>query len=204
MRKLMSYLSRFRRDERGVLMAETVIMLPLLIWSYLALYVYWDVYSMANRSQKAAYTISDMISREMNTTSLTTSYITGMRDLMEYLIGTEDTVRIRVSSLTYSSTKKRYEVDWSVSPGSAFPALTTANLTKATTDRVPTLADGDRVMVVETEVDYSPAFSGVGAVLDVGLDEPITVGLTDTVMKQFIVTRPRFVPKICMTGFTCS
>lgn len=204
MRKLMSYLSRFRRDERGVLMAETVIMLPLLIWSYLALYVYWDVYSMANRSQKAAYTISDMISREMNTTSLTTSYITGMRDLMEYLIGTEDTVRIRVSSLTYSSTKKRYEVDWSVSPGSAFPALTTANLTSATTDRVPTLADGDRVMVVETEVDYSPAFSSVGAVLDVGLDEPITVGLTDTVMKQFIVTRPRFVPKICMTGFTCS
>lgn len=204
MRKVLSCLRRFGRDERGVLMAEAVIMLPLLIWAYLALFVYWDAYRTLNTTQKAAYTISDMISREMNTTSLTPAYITGMRDMMEYLMDSNQTVRLRVSSLTWSDSKKRYEVDWSVSPSQAFTVLTTSNLTTATTSRVPKLADGDRVIVVETEIDYRPAFNSVGGVLDVGLDSPITIGLTDTVMDQFIVTRPRFVPRLCMTGFTCS
>ena len=45
------------------------------------------------------------------------------------------------------------------------------------------------VVIVETEVDYHPAFN---------------VGVNDQVLKQFIVTRPRFVPKLCMTGVTCS
>ena len=33
--------------------------------AYLALFVYWDAFRSVNTTQKAAYTISDMISREM-------------------------------------------------------------------------------------------------------------------------------------------
>lgn len=181
-----AFLSRFLKNESGAVMVEAVIVLPLMIWAYLALFVYWDAYRSVNTSQKAAYTISDMLSREMIT--LPTNYITGMRDLMAYLVDDDQTVKIRVTSVTWSEINNRFEVDWSRSPDNAFPQLTTATIQELA-PRIPALADGDRVMLVETEVSYHPAFD---------------VGLSDEVLKQFVVTRPRFIPKICMTGVTCS
>ena len=78
-------LRRFlRQDESGTLMAEAVLVLPFMLWSYLALFVYWDSYRAVNTVQKAAYTISDMISREMLPVNQT--YVNGMRTMMEYLI----------------------------------------------------------------------------------------------------------------------
>lgn len=78
-------LRRFlRQDESGTLMAEAVLVLPFMLWSYLALFVYWDSYRAVNTVQKAAYTVSDMISREI--VSITEAYIVGMDAMMEYLI----------------------------------------------------------------------------------------------------------------------
>ena len=71
---------RFRRDEAGTLMAEAVLVLPFMLWSYLALFVYWDSYRAVNTVQKAAYTVSDMISRER--TSVTEAYIVGMDSII--------------------------------------------------------------------------------------------------------------------------
>jgi Flp pilus assembly protein TadG len=215
MRSLSSRLRRFRGDEKGTVIAEAVIVLPLLIWSYLALFVYWDAYRSVNTSQKAAYTISDMISREMNASPLTPAYITGMRDVMKYLMDDGQDVSLRVSSVTWSETNSRYEVDWSVSPDNAFTLLTTANIS-AVQDRIPTLADGDHVIVVESSVSYHPLMNGFGFVLDLNAREDADGGnvanvskyygqnVKDMQLKQFIVTRPRFAPKICMQGFTCS
>jgi Flp pilus assembly protein TadG len=224
MRSLTSRLRRFLRDESGTVIAEAVIVLPLLIWSYLALFVYWDAYRSVNTSQKAAYTISDMISREMNSVPLTSAYITGMRDVMKYLIDKDQTVKLRVTSVTWSKTNNRYEVDWSVSPDNAFPLLTTANIATVE-DRIPTLADGDHVIVVETTVAYHPLLNGFGWVVDLNgakwayqdytangrfaksPDRPapsVQQNVKDMELKQFIVTRPRFAPKLCMQGFTCS
>lgn len=186
MRSLKSFLRRFGRDESGVLMAEAIIVLPFMLWAYLALFVYWDSYRAINSAQKAAYTISDMLSREMVT--LGNNYVPGMRDLMRYLLDNDQTVKIRVTSVTWSQTNTRFEVDWSRSPDKALPQLTTATI-QPLADHIPAMADGDRVMLVETEVKYHPAFN---------------VGVNDQVLKQFIVTRPRFIPKICMTGVVCS
>lgn len=184
--KLRNLLRKFRRDEDGAVMAEGLIVMPLLLWAYLALFVYWDAYRSVNTAQKAAYTISDMISREMVT--LPTTYVTGMRDLMSYLVGSDQEVRIRVSSVKYSGTNSRLEVEWSRSPDSAMPELTTATIVNYKA-QIPDMADGDSVVIVETEVDYHPAFN---------------VGMNDQQLDQFIVTRPRFIPKICMTDVTCS
>ena len=186
MRSLLDQFRRFGRDESGVLMAEAVIVLPFMLWAYLALFVYWDGYRSINTAQKAAYTISDMISREMVT--LPANYPTGMRDVMRYLLDNDQSVKIRVTSVTWSQINNRFEVDWSRSPDSAMPQLTTASI-QALAQRIPKMADGDRVVLVETEVSYHPAFN---------------VGMTDEVLKQFIVTRPRFIPKLCLTGVVCA
>ena len=187
MRAFTSQLRRFRDDQSGALIAEAILVLPIMLWAYLALFVYWDVYRSINVSQKAAYTISDLISREMNATPLTPSYVTGMRDLMQYLINNKQTVTLRVTSISYSAQNKRFEVDWSVSPDGAIPKLTTNGLASVA-NQIPAMSDGDHAIIVETKVHYSPAFN---------------VGLSDKVLEQFVVTRPRFAPKICMTGFEC-
>ena len=185
MKSLRNMFRRFGRDESGVLMAEAIIVLPFMLWSYLALFVYWDSFRSVNTSQKAAYTISDMISREMR--PLPTNYITGMRDLMRYLIDNDQTVRIRVTSVTWSETNERLEVHWSRSPDNAVPLLTTTTL-QTYAPRIPKMAGGDFVTIVETWVSYHPAFE---------------VGMDDEEIKQFVVTRPRFYRCITIDTLPC-
>ena len=59
-----SSIRAFAKDESGILLAETLILLPLLIWAFLALFVYWDAFRTINVSQKAAYSIADLMSRQ--------------------------------------------------------------------------------------------------------------------------------------------
>ena len=53
---------------------------------------------------------------------------------------------------------------------------------------IPEMAGGDYVVIVEVEVDYQPHFD---------------VGLPDQTFKQFIVTRPRFLPCIALDNISC-
>lgn len=176
----------FVRDERGSVMAETVIVLPMLLWSYLALFVYWDAFRSTNEVQKASFTISDIISREMVTKPA--SYFDGLRNVAELLVSDDQDVKLRVTSITYDEDDLQFEVLWSYSPSSAMPELTTTTL-QLLKDRIPAMKDADFATIVETEVGYKPAFN---------------VGLPDQVMKQFIVTRPRFVAPNCLSGRVCT
>lgn len=180
-------LARFGRSERGTVMAEAVLVLPFMLWAYLGLFVYWDAFRSVNRIQKAAYTVSDMISREMVT--INDAYINGMDAVMERMIDGNQNVALRVTSVTWSSTDNKFSVHWSRSTDTtAMPVLTTTTLQNQK-DKIPNMSDGDYVVIVETSVRYTPAFN---------------VGISESDVKQFIVTRPRFVPKICMSGVTCS
>lgn len=176
---------RFRKDETGTLMAEAVLVLPFMLWSYLALFVYWDSYRAINTVQKSAYTVSDMISREM--VSVSDGYINGMDRLLEYMIDQNQEAKLRVSSISWSAINNRYEVHWSRSPNNAMPILTTGTLASVK-NGLPNMADGDFIMLVEVEVNYEPAFD---------------VGLSDQTLKQFIVTRPRFVRCVPINNGIC-
>lgn len=183
MASLMSILrapvSRFAREERGTIVAEAVIVLPLFLWAYLALFVYWDSFRSLNSLQKAAYTVSDMLSREMQKAGITTSYITGMNDVMDYLMDRDQPVRMRVTSVTWSATNDRYEVHWSRSPHSKMIPLTTATL-QGYAYQIPEISDGAFVIIVEVESDYVPTFE---------------IGMADQVYHEFIVTPQRFLPQ---------
>ena len=188
MRSPLTLIRRFAQDEQGTIIAEAVIVLPMMLWAYLALFVYWDAYRSVNAAQKAAYTIADVISREKATTGLPATYITGLRNTMRYLIDRDQVVKIRVTSISWSALDNQFKVEWSRSPDNAMVQLTTTSL-QAMKSRIPNMADGDSVVLVETEVYYTPAFN---------------VGLTDEVLKQFIITRPRVLPKICLVGVPCT
>ena len=178
-------LARFSRDEKGSVIAEAVIVLPVMLWAYLALFVYWDAFRSMNTVQKAAYTISDMVSREM--VGITTGYVNGLDRMLEYLVDDNQTVSLRVTSVTWSAANNRFEVHWSRAPGGGEPVLTTATLQNYA-GQIPDMSAGDYVVIVEIWADYAPSFE---------------VGMDDTVFNQFIVTRPRFLPCIPIDGVAC-
>lgn len=178
-------LRAFGRDEKGTIVAEAVVVLPLFLWAYIALFVYWDAFRSMNTVQKAAFTISDMISREQ--TGIASAYVDGMSDVMEYLIDDDQDARMRVSSVTWSDDNNQFEIHWSASPGNSMSPLTTSSLQDYAYE-IPTMAAGDFVIIVEIEVDYIPAFD---------------IGMPDQVFRQFIVTRPRFLPCLPLDAISC-
>lgn len=177
---------RFLRDEEAAIIAETVIVLPLLLWAYIGLFVYWDCFRSLNTVQKATYTVSDMLSRAQ--TGITSGYITGLEKVVEYLIDADQDAKMRVTSVTWSSVNARFEVHWSRSTDEAtMPALTTMTLQNYTA-QIPLMSAGDYVVIVEVKVPYKPAFN---------------VGLTTQTFSEFIVTRPRFLPCIPIDAISC-
>lgn len=179
-------LRRFGREEDGNLVVEAVLVLPAMLWAYAAMFVYWDAYQSVNTVQKATYTVSDLITRQQS--SVNDNFITGMRSTMDYLIETEDATKLRVTSFRWSQPNNRYEVIWSRSPGGSMTQLTTGSIA-ALTAKLPLMNDGDAAVLVEAEVNYTP---------------PLRFGLDPSTITQFVVSRPRYLPKICHTDSNCA
>jgi hypothetical protein len=76
------------------------------------------------------------------------------------------------------------------------PALTAASL-QAIDDQIPTLIEHETVLLLETSIDYQPPL---------GIDEisGIDLGVGPQTFTEFVVTRPRFVPKVCLDGTACT
>lgn len=182
---LTNQLRRFLRDEKGTIIVDAIIIVPMFVWAYAGLFVYWDAYRTINTVQKAAYTISDLISRSQG--PVNNAYINGMRETMNYMLNDDQVGEIRVTSYRWSQSRNRYEVIFSRAANNAMAALTTADLVNLR-DRLPTMADGDSAILVEARLPYDP---------------PMAFGLQDTTFEQFIVTRPRFLPKLCHVSFSC-
>ncbi|MEZ5796377.1 MAG: hypothetical protein R3D63_02050 [Paracoccaceae bacterium] len=179
-------LRRFRDDEDGLVLAEFLIMLPLLIWTFMALFIYWDAFRTINQAQKAAYAVSDLISRQ---SQIDMTFVNGMQTVTEYLLSNSPDVELRITSVEYDQeTDKMYTV-FSRSPGNRMPQLTDPDLnTPHFRDRIPVMADNSTVIIVESEVAYEPA---------------LNVGIVSQDIGNFIVTRPRYEIKICLVGAPC-
>jgi len=175
------FLKSFRRNDEGTVMTEALIVLPLLIWAFMAMFVYWDAFRSVNVSQKAAYNISDLLSRQAEVDN---RFLDGMQSILTYMTPPEQNARIRMTSVQYVAADDRYIVLWSRSPGAAMTALDDTSVQLSSfKDRIPLMSDGHSVVIVETEMDYDPPFeAGIGA----------------RVMEEFVVTRPRFYRRICM------
>ncbi len=186
MTSFMHALRDFRDDESGLIMAEFVIILPPLVWALMAFTAYWDVFRSMNTAQKAGYAISDLISRQNNDIPLV--FLDGMQTVMEYLLPQTQSAKMRFTSVKWSTPNNRFEVIWSRSPNGAMAQLTTASL-QSYASKIPIMAATDTVVIVETSVPYTPVF-------DVGLAPNYT-------LDEFIVTRPRFLTKICLQGVSC-
>lgn len=178
-RTLISRLRGFARKDDGNVTIETVIWVPLIIATLAATFSLYDAFRYKSLNVKAAYTISDALSRE--TDPIDNAYLDGMVTLLEYLTRSEGPYSLRVTLVRYNGKKNKYISEFSKTRGD-FSRLRNKDL-KTMLDQLPTLLHNERVIVVETATEYAPPFSVPGL---------NTAGL----FYNYGFTRPRFAPKL--------
>lgn len=203
MRTLKHRLVTFLRDEDGLILVEALIMLPLLVWALVAMFIYWDVFRTINVTQKTAYSVADLLSRQRET--IPTGFANGLQNVVDFLTPGGHPVKMRITSLecdsptgtqaqqVCNSTQGTFKLLFSFSPGSKVTGLTQADIQNWKGVRVPTLVHGESVFVVETSVEFKaqlPTFL-------LGL----LIGVEDSTFGEFIVTRPRN-RRLCLEGTT--
>ena len=171
-------LRRFRRNEEGSIAVEAVLIFPLLVWAYLATFVYFDAFRAQLTSAKATYTISDILSREKD--AITPDYLSAIWRLQKFLTTSNREPRMRLTEIRFNGPENKHEVIWSQVRGTV-PVMTEARLANYV-GQIPEMPDNEYMMIVETWVAYEPIF---------------TMGLQAFVIQNFVVTRQRFAPKLC-------
>lgn len=173
------HLRRFAGDTRGNISIEALIWLPFILFVLAATFSLHDAFRYKALNTKAAYTISDAISRE--TDPIDPAYLDGMVELLNFLVRPGGGSSLRVTLVRYDGNNNTYHTEWSKTRGS-LSSLQTAQLADMH-DQLPRMLHNERVIVVETETYYDPPFA--------------LPGLTDAgLFYNYGFTRPRFAPKI--------
>ena len=179
--------SRFANDEKGSLSIEAVFAFPMLFWAATALFTFFDAYKVQNASYRGNYTISDMISRE--TEPIDQTYVDGLHQVFRFMTHTgPETSWLRVSVVKCNSdcgdeAARDLEFVWSHSAGGA-RSLTAADL-PFFADKIPLMAFGDPLILVETSRQYRPPFASA------------LVSFAERNLVSHVVTRPRFANQVC-------
>ena len=175
---LLGWVQGFKKEERGSIAVEAVIILPMMFWTYLALFATFHAYRTYSVNQKAAYTIGDMVSRETN--PVDPSYMEGALDLMQYLTSAAPSeTSIRMTSVQYDEENDKYEHQWSESRG--YMSAATPSEVEGWDNLLPVMPDNEFIMVVETFILYDP---------------PFNTGLAQREVHNFVFTRPRYAPRV--------
>ena len=170
-------LKAFGQDTRGNISVEFVLAMPILFWTFMGTYVFFDGYRQSAVNLKAAYTISDVISRE--TDAINDDYINSMHELLRLLTRATSPTALRISVIRWSGPDERYYVDWSANRG--FPnALDNSNISDLAS-KLPNMPNAERVILVETSNTFVPLYN---------------VGMENINLDNFVFTRPRFAPQL--------
>ncbi|SLN55857.1 hypothetical protein PSA7680_02912 [Pseudoruegeria aquimaris] len=183
-------LRRFCRGSEGGLSVEAVVILPLMMLGFGLTATYYDAFRARTANVKAAYTVGDLLSRQKE--PIDQEFIDGLADIFDYLTDDTDQSWIRVSVVSWSVSQDKLLLKWSkVSGTSPDPVLTQEDIENMA-DRIPVMADGDTIILVETHMDYSSVLEQLPFYtkwLNSGIE-----------FDNFVVTSPRFVPKLEFTS----
>lgn len=179
---LKSRLRQFRRNDEGTILMESVLMIPMLFAGVVATWVFFDAFRNQAVNLKAAYTISDAVSRETN--MITNTYVINMWNMHRFLTDSPTLTRMRISVIQYDEDNDEHIVVWSRAKGGGgdFDDGDLAQL-GITSNDMPPMPDREVLIYVQTAVDYMPGFS---------------IGMEGFTFQNSVFTRPRFSPnQVC-------
>ena len=161
------------RNESGSFSVEAVIMFPMLVWAFVAMFVFFEGLRESNINLKATYTVSDLLSRQ--TELITDDHLIGMNNVYAWLTRSQNDVSMRVTAVSYDSDSDSHVLRWSEGVGKE--GLTQEQVDALVSPNIPIMADSSWAVVVETWGTYTP-------IMDIGLAE--------TDIYNLVVTSPRF------------
>ncbi|NOD36064.1 MULTISPECIES: TadE/TadG family type IV pilus assembly protein [unclassified Ruegeria] len=181
----------FKNDESGILSVEALMIFPLMLWTITFTFTAFEGFRQSASNLKAAYTISDLISRE--TQAVTDTYFDSLHDLAGKMINNRSEMKMRVSLILFDEDDDRHYVRWSTVRG--FEQSWDNNNIDEIETRLPPMTNQDTLILVETSNEYIPTFRP-------GWD--FATGIT---FENFIFTRPRFTNEVACnlakTPFVC-
>ncbi len=170
---------RWAFDEHGSITVEFVIWMPLLAFWFVVSVAFFDAYKSRSDASKAAHTITDLISRQVDVDEAFLDELFALKGKLLPRVPSNSLMRI--SSIQYDINNDQYQVVWSSVRGSALP-LTDIEVPIAL---LPQMAHLDSIILTELSVPYQPFTSWAG------------IDVTD--WDFAIVSRPRFVTAIVKT-----
>jgi Flp pilus assembly protein TadG len=168
----------FKRSDNGSMSVEAVLVAPLLLFGLLFCYTYFEAFQVKSSANKAAYTVSDYLSRQ--TDPVDENFIDGLADIYGFLTNNGNK-SLRISSFTWSDADGTgdYELQWSYAPNDG--TKLTSETISSVQSRLPVLTSGETVLIVETTTNWAPIFN---------------VGLDVLTFPDFVATKPRFATQV--------
>ncbi len=150
---------RFTRDTSGAALVEMGIALPMLILLTCGALVVQDAVRMSYLRSKAAYTVSDMVSREDSL--IDSDYFDGLNSVFKYILGDKHPSELRISTIECTAdceneAERVLEFCWS-HPSSGLRALTNDEIAFYAAN-TPLFTEGDTLLMTEAFLDYTPMF----------------------------------------------
>ncbi len=155
MSKRISFNSFLRRED-GTLSVEAVFAIPMLVWVGLAMIVFFDAFRQVNAGQKATYVVADMLSREQE--EINAGYMTAALETFEFLTNGNGNNALRVTVVQMEEDAitgvRNHVCLWSEGVGGIAGHADLSSLQS----RLPDMANGDQMIVVEGEHEWTPGF----------------------------------------------
>ncbi len=168
---------RFVKEERAAVSIEAAIMLPALIFLFVAGYQYFESYRKETLITKASYAIADVLSRQLS--AFGPGYVEGLEQVFETMTLTEGRSWIRVTEIVRTddgleiADEGNGNQTWATDNQ---PVMTPARL-QAIEAKIPRMQLNERVTLVETFTLDIPAFR---------------VGISPRIISTFSPTRQRY------------
>lgn len=167
-------MTKFHRDEKGSLSVEAVFAVPFLVLAVAMTTVFWDAFKTITVSQKATYTVADILSRE---SEVDDEFLTTLYEVYDFLAHSHEPSAIRVTVISQSfdadTNTTSTEIEWSEGRG----GLEGIDDLTGMESRIPPMHDGEWLIVVESVQEWTPLFQ---------------IGLADYQFWDLSITRPRF------------
>lgn len=163
---------KWLRDQSGAAAVEFAMLLPVLLIVLLGSITAFDMFRTAQSVEKATFTIGDMLARERE--PLTPGRLNDMLVLMRNTVPTAHDGGLRISSFRMlNGTLQRA---WWERVGNNVPNVPPVS------ERLPQIADGDSVLLIESFVPHPAMVAGFG--------------ISDMTFNAEAAHRPRFLPFI--------
>ncbi len=149
---LKKLLGNFKRNERGVITLEMILMMPLMVLWIVGSNSFFDAFKTYLRASKATYTAVDLISRQ---STVGPTFITNVGTVFDSIVDADGANSgVVVSSIRMWN--DALQIEWSQNANGS-PGMTDA--AEIPTAYMPNLRNGEAIVLIQTSVPFIPIHS---------------------------------------------